>query len=612
MCGIAGIVATDAGARRGALERMVGVLRHRGPDGRGVHFFRECALGHTRLSIVDLATGGQPMLSTDGAVAITFNGEVYGYREIKRALSEQAFRTTSDTEVILALYARHGRRLPIHLPGMFSFAIWDEHEHALLAARDRFGEKPFFFARGRTGEFLFASEIKALIASGLFQPRIDRAAVVHYLRHLYVHPHSTVYENVWVLPPAHSLQFKDGRVSVERYWTPPETRDPISEAEAEEEFRRLFEKAVERQLVADVPVGAFLSGGLDSTSVVAAASHFRPGLKTFSFGFPDFVDERPFARAAAQLYGTEHVELQDQRVDLPELLHRMADVYDEPFADSSNIPTYLISQAARRHGKVVLTGDGGDELLAGYDLWYRPLWDMEQSRALPAAVNAVLRVARRACARLGVPLPDRWRRLLDGAARVTRHGSIARAHLAQNVFFSDTEVRDLGLDCSAGVLAEIPPLPSTGTVDDALRIDLCDYLPGDILVKTDRASMAHGLELRAPFLDAELATFCISLPSRLKIDGHQGKLILRRCYGPSWPDPIRSRGKWGFGAPVHGWLGRPGVAALKQEVLYERCHPVFELISFAGSRLFVAQDNYQTWILLTLGLWLEHGREGCL
>jgi len=609
MCGIAGIVAPEANSYRPALERMVAALRHRGPDGSGIHMFPGCALGHTRLSIVDLTTGEQPMLAADGTLAITFNGEIYGFREIRQQLEDYRFHTTSDTEVILALYQIYGKNFLQHLPGMFAFALWDEREQTLIAARDRFGEKPFYYAWGPRGEFLFASEIKALSASGLLKPKISRESLVHYLRYLYVHPHRTIYSNVFVLPPAHSLWLKGGQVSVEKYWELPVTREPLSVPEAVTEFRRLFEKAVERQLIADVPVGSFLSGGLDSSSVVAVASPAYPGLKTFSFGFRDSINELPFAREIAELYGTEHIELEDQQTDIAELLVEMARVYDEPFADSSNIPTYLISQAARRYGKVVITGDGGDELLAGYEGWYRPLWEMERSRAYPVRAIPLLQRATRLSSRMGLQSPNAWQQIIRGTERRKDFDSIMQMHSAQMQQFSDGELRQLGFN---GEATASEPAQFADNLDGVLREDLSNYMPGDILVKTDRASMAHGLELRTPYLDVDFASFCISLPSRLKMTPEQDKWILRRSYSESWTESIRGRKKCGFGAPVDQWLKRDSVVNLKARILDNPAHSLFTLLPFEATRPFVARDNYQTWILLTLGLWLESRAESSL
>jgi asparagine synthase (glutamine-hydrolysing) len=608
MCGIAGIVAPEAIRYRPALGRMVEALSHRGPDGSGTHLFPGCALGHTRLSIVDLNTGDQPMLAADGTFAITFNGEIYGFREIKQGLKDYCFHTTSDTEVILALYQTYGKNFLQHLPGMFAFAIWDEREQTLIAARDRFGEKPFYYAWGSGGEFLFASEIKSLTASGLLRPRLSRESLIHYLRYLYVHPFRTIYSNVFVLPPAHGLRLNGKKLSVERYWQLPATSEVLREQDAIEEFQRLFERAVQRQLIADVPVGSFLSGGLDSSSVVAVASQNYPGLKTFSFGFRDSINELPFARQIAELYGTDHIELEDQQANLAELLIEMAQVYDEPFADSSNIPTYLISQAARCYGKVVITGDGGDELLAGYDYWYRPIWEMDRSRAYPARLISLLKHTTGLFSRVGLSVPNRFQQIIRGAAYWKNNDSVNAMHHAQKQYFRDEDLRKLGLNGKADAVdnAQFPD-----TLDGVLRDDLSNYMPGDILVKTDRASMAHGLELRTPYLDVDFASFCISLPTRLKITDKEDKWILRRCYSKTWTESVRNRTKCGFGAPVERWLERRGVADLKDKILNDSSHSLFSLIPFKDSRQFVESNNYQTWILLTLGLWLQRsGEEG--
>ncbi|HUO07625.1 MAG TPA: asparagine synthase (glutamine-hydrolyzing) [Phycisphaerae bacterium] len=578
MCGIAGIVVQHAPHFQPHLQRMVHALQHRGPDAHASLTFDDALLGHARLSIVDLAGGSQPMHSAlDPNVAVTFNGEIYGYQQLRSQFHDYPFRTTSDTEVLLAMYHRH--REPIAqraahdgLPGMFAFALWDQNTRTLFAARDRFGEKPFYFAtfehEGTRG-LLFASELKALLASGLIRPQLNPDALSHFLQYLYVHPHQTIYQNISTLPPGHRLQFHDGELLIERYWQLPPTQDIHIHA-AVEQFRHLMKQAVQRQLVADVPVGAFLSGGLDSATVVALAAELTKngsGLQTFAFRFAaggtnaawggePGLDETPYAHAVAQMHGTTHHVLADDDAQLGPLLQEMADIYDEPFADSSNIPTYMISRLARRHMKVVITGDGGDELLAGYD-WYRPLID-------------------------GRNVPER------------------RLKAAQ--YFSDDTLRKFGLHPS-----RMPKAIDrhSNSVDDAMRMDLLDYMPGDILVKIDRASMAHGLELRAPFLDVDLASFLISLPARLKVDDAESKIILRRAFSDLWPASVKNRSKQGFGAPVAGWLQRPDVAALAAPRLHDPHHPLFQLIPFDACRIAVERRNFQAWALLVLALWLE-------
>lgn len=559
MCGIAAIVAPGAERFLTNLQAMTGVLSHRGPDGHGHALFPGCALGHTRLSIIDLAGGAQPMYGPDRLTAVTFNGEIYGYDELKRGLSDYPFVTRSDTEVILALYHRLGPRALKRLPGMFAFALWDEAEQTLFCARDRFGEKPLYYAFGNKGELLVASEIKALLASGMIEPELDLEALGHYLVYLYIHPHRSVYKNIFTLPPAHYLVWKDGELSVRPYWKLPEVDKSMSEEQAVETFRELLERAVARQLVADVPVGILLSGGLDSSTIVALAAKRSSKVLSFAFGFGDNINELPYAQAVAEMHGTDHHVLTDEGTRISDLIWRMAEVYDEPFGDSSCIPTYLLSGLCREHVKVVLSGDGGDELLVGYDFWYSQLLNLG-----PAALEH---------------------------------------HTRQKQYFTAKELASLGYPARPKIPG--PAFSPTGSADDSWRDDLTNYMPGDILVKTDRASMAHGLELRAPFLDADLAAFCASLPASFKIIPGQSKRILRLGFSHLWPEVVRSRGKQGFGAPVGSWLTRPDVEMLRQSCLLDSSLRIWRLFDRGACQNLARDHTYKTWIFLTLSVWLE-------
>jgi len=600
MCGIAGIVSADSAGSRSRVERMVASLKHRGPDGLGVGGGAGATLGHTRLAIVDLASGAQPMSDATGRRHIVFNGEIYGYRELRSRL-EYPYRTTSDTELILALYARHGAELLGHLPGMFAFALWDEDQRTLLVARDRFGEKPLYHSVGPGGEFVFASEIKALLASGLVRPRLRRTALAHYLNRLYVPVGSSIYAGVEQLLPGHAGLWRDGTLRTWRYWEPPTSGPSVGLGEAAEEFRRLFDQAVGRQLVADVEVGAFLSGGLDSSTVVSVAAERKPELRTFSFAFSEGPNEVEYARAVAALCRTRHLELGDTQSGIPDVLVALAGVYDEPFADSSAVPTYLISRLAARHLKVVLTGDGSDELLGGYP-WYRDVWLQEgfatRGRFHNRWVYEVLRVARRV-----VPGGrERYRRRLEAFHRWNAGESVAESHRRLTEFVTRTELRAVGLP-------EIAPLQGLGDggTEAALRRDLGDYMAGDILVKTDRASMASGLELRAPFLDLDLASFCLSLPTRFKLDGHADKVLLREAYASRWPPSVRQRPKQGFAAPVAQWLRRSEFRDLQQAYL-EASGPRAALAGLLGEPLvaqLASEGNDRTWALLVLSVWLQ-------
>lgn len=613
MCGIAGIAGHAAARFAPALEAMCGALRHRGPDAQGRQFFSRCALGHTRLSIVDHATGDQPFASNDGTLSVVFNGELYGYREL-RARLPVAFRSASDTELIPALYALHGTQCVRHLPGMFAFGLWDDNNQLLLCARDRFGEKPLYYAHGPDGTFVFASELKAIVRSGLIRPVISRTALSAYLTLRYVPEGMTIYENVHSLPPGHALIHRpagngepgaNGTTRVLPYWQPPAPMAaPPSPQEAVEEFRRLMTQAVRRCLVADVEVGLLLSGGLDSTTIAALASREMP-LRSFSFGFTGPRDERPFARAAAAAYGLEHTELTDEAdgahvaTDLPDptnktgmpgptnqtgptdqsgltnktgepdfsdMLNILCRVYDEPFADSSALPTYRLCRRVRERVKVALSGDGGDELLAGYDYWYAHL-------VSPPAADAPC------------------------------HGwsPAAERHWNDMAHFSPAEIEAMGL----------PPMPrprlhfATNSVDDALRLDLATFLPADILKKTDRAAMAHGLELRAPFLDTDLAEFLIALPWQYKTDGTTHKLLLRQAFADVWPETIRHRGKQGFGASTGQWLAHPGMQPLREYYLKDRNRRIRTLLPDEQIDRHATGNGQKCWLLLVLAAWLE-------
>lgn len=603
MCGIIGIIYKNADKLEPNVRNMMKSLDHRGPDAEGLSKFQNAIIAHKRLSIIDLSTGAQPMFNQNGDICLTFNGEIYGYKEIKEKIKDYHFKTSSDTEVLIALYEKHGDDFIKELPGMFAFGIWDESKQKFIAGRDRFGEKPFYYAIGKNGEFIFASEIKAIIASGLIEPKISKRSIAHYLYKLYIHPTKTIYENVFVLPAAHRLIYENGKYSVSRYWDLPELNESITLEQAIPKFKNLLENAVKKQLVADVPVGAFLSGGLDSTTVVAIASKISPKIKTFSFGYEGTKNELSFAKMAAEKYKTEHFELHDKDNDIADLIMKMAEVYDEPMADSSNISTYLISKLTREHTTVVLSGDGGDELLGGYYGWYRSLIAMSDDEItnFPGKVlfmRIMSQIALRTRYKNKAQLISKTR----GLYYRNKYKNVFDAHRASNVYFKEKEIEELGLNEKP--YDSKPSWKTTNTVDDAMKADIEDYMPGDILVKIDRASMANSLELRAPFLDVDFAEFAISLPFRLKIDEKEEKLIMRKAFEHEWPEEIRKRSKLGFGAPIDIWLKKPKVQILVKEYLNDPKKKIFEYISFKKSRKYMV-GNYKTWILLTLSIWLE-------
>ncbi|HEX7153262.1 MAG TPA: asparagine synthase (glutamine-hydrolyzing) [Thermoanaerobaculia bacterium] len=597
MCGIALALNAEA-LPSGVVGRMVNALSHRGPDARGEEARGNCALGHTRLSIIDLTTGAQPMQA--GRRSITFNGEIYNYRELRSELRHHEFRTTSDTEVLLAAYEEWGSGMLDRLRGMFAFAIWDDAARTLFAARDLFGEKPLFYATAADGTLLLASEIKALLASGLVAGKLDRTSVDAYLALGYVPPDRTIYSDVQTLPPAHALTWSDGRLDVQRWWTPRFETQRMSLDDAGERLYAAVDRAVERQMVADVTVGAFLSGGLDSSTIVALMQrHNERPIKTFAVGFGSIINELPYARAVATRYRTEHHEIDLAELPVAELVERLAGVYDEPFADSSNIPTYLICEFARRDVKVVLSGDGGDELFGGYG-WYSSVQEamrMKGGRLRWLALRAA-----------SVALRHRWQALARHSHALglrARWPDPFAATVAQHITLREPERRALwgGAAPPGASLAGAFPSNDVHGLNRGFHFDLVSYLPGDILVKVDRAAMAHGLETRAPFLDRDVVELALSFPETLKVDGARSKIVMREAFTKLWPEELHGRGKQGFGGPVPVWLRRPDVRALTQKIFAPggRLHALLPGITSE----MATRNDLPMWSLLTLGVWLE-------
>ncbi|MFC1764329.1 asparagine synthase (glutamine-hydrolyzing) [Planctomycetota bacterium] len=597
MCGIAGIVASDARGLLPQVEAMVAVQQHRGPDSGGVLGFDGCMLGHRRLSIIDLAAGQQPMRGQRSGVAVVFNGEIYGYQDIRKHMTEYPFRTSCDTELLLGLYETYDTGMLDYLPGMFAFAIWDQDKQRLFAARDRFGEKPFYYAQPRAAQFVFASEIKGILASDLVSRDIDDAALAHFLHRLYTPEGASIYRDIVQLPPAHALEYQNGKLKTYRYWSLPEPgREQLTAQDAAGELKRRLQVAVKKQLVADVEVSAFLSGGLDSTTIVSLAAQ-EQSLRTLAFGFEPHINELPYAKDAADRYGTQHQECALTINDLPGLILKMAHVYDEPFGDSSCIPTYLICQEAVKNAPVALTGDGGDELNGGYG-WYGPMCFMDGfgQSPLDRLCAGLVAVAARTHLMSGGKLRRRAARL------AFKYGMPWQAHWRNHHYYRPSEIAALGLPIAA---CPIPPEVYQGAVDMAIRADIADYMPGNILRKVDRASMACSLELRAPFLDVDVAEFLIGLSSSLKVNPDDDKILLRQAFSEDWPPSIRGRHKQGFGAPVRAWLKLPEMDTLQQEYTLKSGCRLHDWISPKHCRRYMARGDYKSWLLLCLGVWLE-------
>ena len=604
MCGISGIVANSAERFMQVQKNMVATMHHRGPDGNGIYLFDNCILGHNRLSIVDLESGNQPMLNNKKNIGIVFNGEIYGYQSIRKKLPYN-YQTTSDTEVILALYEKYGYDMLSHLPGMFAFGIWDNDKQRLFAGRDRFGEKPFFYALTSDNELIFASEIKAICASGLIKPELDLTSVSRYLNRGYVGPLKTIYKNIFSLPPAHYLIYRQNKLTISRYWNfPSTTQDNLTLSDAAEKFESLFANAVKKQMVADVEVSAFLSGGLDSTSVVSVASKANPLLKTLAFGYKNEFNELPFAKLASDAYQTEHHELYEEGTDLEELFLMLPDTYDEPFSDSSAVATYLICKAASKYGKVVLTGDGGDELLGGYTWRYKPIVNDIKARNTGIGESALvfaLAVAEK--------IKEKTRASSNIRTWRDKHISINNSKLYDNTV--DIAINNLNNNNINRLLGLPAPEPfecfwqQDNTINDALKVDLADYMPGDILVKTDRAAMANSLELRSPFLDVDFAEFCISMPGHFKIDTKSDKILLREAMSKYWPDEIKKRGKQGFGVSKSHWEHSEKLKKIYDEYVYNKNSHLYNILPYKESQKLMKQNPGIIFTMLILSVWMN-------
>lgn len=595
MCGIAGIISNNARNYQAEIQKMTDSLIHRGPDSSHFEFYENAALGHRRLSIIDLSDNGkQPMFSNTQNECIVLNGEIYGYQDIKRQYTEYPYHGSSDTEVILAMYQRKQENLIHDLPGMFAFAIWDEKRQQLFCARDRFGEKPFYYAIGSNNEFIFASEIKAILASGLIQPQISSQALSHYLQYGYVSSYQSIYSNIYTLPPAHQLIWKNGQFNVSRYYSLPAKDRIISLSDAKEEFLYLLKNAVKKQLIADVEVGSFLSGGLDSSSVVALVDEFLPHQTTISFGYDHKDNELKYAREIADKYKTNHIEVHEKKTDLVTSLLKISPFFDEPFADTSFIPHYEICRAARKNLTVVLSGDVGDELFGGYHFY-----TVENKLKKHFSYKNIL-------AQFGLKLYQQIRPTSFITRKNLEFSSIMDFHLndVRNAF--NKKEREL-LGISSDYLQTYSFTPDPDSLNDIMRIDLENYVPANMMVKSDRMAMANSLEVRTPFLDLDFAEFCIQLPDQLKLNDHHDKIILREAMSSYWTETIRTRHKQGFGLGVKNWFAEENMMNLSNDLLKNPNHKVFNFIDFKAAQKFLNKDE-KHWNLLQLALWADHNK----
>jgi asparagine synthase (glutamine-hydrolysing) len=627
MCGIVGQVRED-GARveRELLESMCAAVEHRGPDSRGIHLVDGVGLGAQRLRVIDLESGDQPIYNEDRAVAVVLNGEIYNFRELRERLVARGhrFATKGDTETIVHLYEEEGPECVRSLDGMFAFALWDSRRRQLVMARDRVGKKPLFYSNREGAGLSFASELRALMCDPEVPRDLDHQAIDCFLAYQYIPAPLSVFRHVRKLPPASVLVYRDGRVSIDRYWRlgygrkrPVRDRD-----ELREEIRDTVRRATRRRMVADVPLGAFLSGGIDSSTVVAAMAEqsSRP-VRTFSIGFEnDSLNELPYARRVADMFATEHHELV-VKPDAAELIPRVVRQYGEPFADSSAIPSFHLAELAGRHVTVALNGDGGDEGFAGYTRYVgNPM-----ARRLELRLDRLPLRLRRAIGAIGERVSpkgemsstrNRARRLarslpLDPAARYAR--LMSYFDWVQRDRLYSPEFRELvGESLAPALIADAwHGASGDGGVDVMLEVDVETYLPGDLLVKMDIATMAHAVEARSPFLDPEVMELAASLPPELKAAGREQKIVLREALRGSIPDDILDRPKMGFVAPIADWF-RHELRDWTRDILLD---PVarqrgwfdhgYVATTLDRHARGVEDESPRIWALLVLELWLQ-------
>jgi asparagine synthase (glutamine-hydrolysing) len=622
MCGIVGIVrSNDRPVDEALLSRMCEAIRHRGPDEDGFYLKGSTGMAMRRLAIIDLKGGQQPIWNEGRTACIVFNGEIYNYRELRAHLEKlgDTFRTDSDTEAIIHLYDRYGADCPKHLRGMFAFAIWDEARSELFLARDRVGKKPLLYAQVGD-QLIFGSEFSALLLHPDISREIEPRALHYYLSFMCVPAPLTAYRAIRKLEPGHTLSFRRGEIRIERYWQPDFSKKvKLDEEEAGERAVSILRESVRLRLISEVPLGAFLSGGIDSSAVVALMSEeSSEPVKTFSIGFEeqDF-SELHHARRVAEHVGAEHHEF-IVRPRAMDVLPTLVEHYGEPYADSSAIPTYYVAKETRQHVTVALNGDGGDECFAGYER-YAAMRLAERYHRLPGLLRDQLigrSVGMLPSSELRRSRVRDLKRFLSAASlpkveRYMRWVSVFD-HDAKQELYSDHFRQEMdGLNASAFIEPWFARANGAGIVDAALLADTMTYLPNDLLVKVDIASMAVSLEARSPFLDHHVIEFAASLPEGLKLRGLTTKYLLKRVLKKLLPAENLKRRKMGFGVPIGHWFRGEMQSFLRETLLSEKARKrglfkpeaVTRMVTEHTSR---ARDHaHQLWTLLMLELWFE-------
>jgi asparagine synthase (glutamine-hydrolysing) len=609
-------------ASRKLLEKMNGAILHRGPDEDGFYLDGNVGLAMRRLSIIDLAGGQQPIRNADGTKWIVYNGEIYNYRELRRGLESRGHElyTNSDTEVVIRLFDEEGPECLRHLRGMFAFAIWDEGDRSLFIARDRVGKKPLLYAHRSNGDVIFGSEFQAVLEHPDVSREVDYEALDDYMSFLCVPAPKTAFRSIRKLEPGHWLRWKDGAIETRRYWRPDFTQKiKISEEEAIEETTRLLRESTSLRMISEVPLGAFLSGGVDSSTVVAlmAAESSRP-VKTFSIGFEEEdYSELKYARLVAEHVGAEHNEF-TVRPNALEVLPTLVEHYGEPYADSSAIPTFYVARETRKHVTVALNGDGGDESFAGYER-YSAMLIAERYNRIPRPLRKALiegpvnllpaselkrsriRDVKRFVGSAGLSRTQRYYRWM----------SAFNAETKSNLYTEEFRSATAGHDSSAVLDEWFAAANGSGMLDAAMLTDQMTYLPNDLLVKVDIASMANSLEARSPFLDHNVIEFAASLPENLKMRRFETKSLLKKVAARLVPREAIYRPKMGFGVPIGKWFRGEMKDFLRDTLLSEssrgrgiaRPEMIEKYVSehIDGDR----DHSFQIWTLLMLELWFQ-------
>ncbi len=623
MCGIVGFVNNNGrAADRGTVERMNAAIVHRGPDDDGFYVRENVALAMRRLAIIDLAGGKQPIFNADRSKVIVFNGEIYNYRELRADLEKlgDKFYTNSDTEAIVHLYDRYGADCVAYLRGMFAFAIWDETERSLFIARDRVGKKPLLYAHRPNGDLVFGSEFRALLAHGDVPRDVDYEAIDSYLTYLCVPAPQTAFAAIRKLEPGHWLRWKDGSVETRRYWLPDFSKKlKIDETEAIEETTRILKEATRLRMIAEVPLGAFLSGGVDSSAVVALMAQLsdRP-VKTFSIGFEEQdYSELKYAKRVAEHIGAEYNEFVVKPNAL-EILPTLVRHYGEPYADSSAIPTYYVAKETRQFVTVALNGDGGDESFAGYER-HAAMQIAEIYHRIPGILRRALVEAP-----IGlIPTSELKRSRVRDAQRFLKAASLGRndrylrwmstftGEAKASMYSASFSDRLNGADVGHFLDQWFEKANGTGILDATLLTDQMTYLPNDLLVKVDIASMANSLEARSPFLDHKVIEFAASLPENLKMKRFETKSLLKKVAARLVPPEVVYRRKMGFGVPIGDWF-RGEMKDFVRDVLLSDSSLGRGLFDPAAVTRYVDEHTsaerdhtFQIWTLLMLELWFR-------